>query len=264
MIKKFLEKLLELRVTPARGHKHCLWRTPTRHVIPAPTPPLIPQLCSRELRFYQDRAMRTSSYATRRGKLNLGHWGQWWSGWWGGWRVGSGTPTALLAKSSKFGRPHQGKYSLLPWACGLSELSGGAASNVKGRSWKWEDHRGARYALLTSVANGETTSMRRGRQERAQQRESASSCQRPERSGMTGLKCWGVEKKWSTKNSTVSRTILQTWRQNKDIPRYTKIENLFQTDLVYRKYWKTSYRLKGNDIRIRLKSTGRYEDYWKR
>ena len=73
MIKKFLEKLLELRVTPARGHKHCLWQTPTCHVIPAPTPPLIPQFCRRELRFYQDRAMRTSSYATRRGKLNLGH-----------------------------------------------------------------------------------------------------------------------------------------------------------------------------------------------
>ena len=55
--------------------------------------------------------------------------------------------------------------------------------------------------------------------------------------------------KLSAKDSTASKTIPQKRRQEKDVPRYTKAENLFQADLASRKSYMIYYQLKGNDIR---------------
>ena len=56
-------------------------------------------------------------------------------------------------------------------------------------------------------------------------------------------------RKLSAKDFTASKTIPQKRRQEKDVPRFIKAENLFQADLASRKSYMIYYQLKGNDIR---------------
>lgn len=174
MIKKFLEKLLELRVRPARGHTRCLWRF-------QPATPSLPQHHHRSLSSVGEHFVfiRTGpgpwELAAVLSEGVNSTWGIWGRGGMsaGGKGWAAENPQLCRLKVASLVGPNRGNLVLLSWACGLTEVSGGATSNKKGRSWKkWENYRGARYALLISVTNGETRSMRRGDM-RAQQTEKA-------------------------------------------------------------------------------------------